>query len=843
MWETLLKTAIGEIQRSDEELDDLFLRHTYLSIIVAIIVQARFGIDIKAVAEDDPLDLLKGQGFRAATGIQGVLESDFFAWPTEAGGEWVIRDIARRAARFDWRHAPPDIAAILYESVIPADERRHLGEYYTPQWLAKTIVDETVENPLEQRVLDPACGSGTFLVEAIARFLTASEQAGLSPQERLNRLIESVAGVDIHPVAVHLARAAWVIAAKPAIEAVVESGASASVSVPVYLGDSLLLRFPGLRAGDMISESEVRIPVDDDSPIDDLVFPRSLVDRANSFDQLMSAAARAIESGADPLPLAAGDDVKPDERSAVEAALATMRRLHDEGRNHIWAYFTRNLVRPLVLSRQRVDVIVGNPPWITYNKTIDVLREQLERMSRQEYGIWAGGRYATHQDVAGLFYARCVDLYLKDGGVIGMVMPHSALQTGQHSKWRTGEWKSTTGGRGFTRLLAVQFSWRPAWDLERLEPNDFFPIPASVVFARRAGENAKGSPLAGQALRWLGISGAPDVRRESIAITDTSGGSLSPYGGLSTNGATIVPRRLFFVAEVESQALVQTLPLVTVKPRISSLDKKPWKDINLDAITETPIEREHLFDVHLGETVAPYVLLPPLEALLPLKQGDLELPADKNGVGGLDVSALGERMQSRWRTVSRLWDSHKAKANELDVLGRLDYHRELSSQLGWRRDPDGRPVRIVYASSGKPTAALLGDDAAIVDNTLFWVTCRDRDEADYLLAIINSDALYQATIPFMPKGLFGARHVQKHLWKLPIPAFDPGDELHMEIASTGAAAAEGAAALYAELCAEAEKHAKGPPTVTLARRELRNWLAASDEGGAVEDAVGRLLRV
>ena len=79
-----------------------------------------------------------------------------------------------------------------------------------------------------------------------------------------------------------------------------------------------------------------------------------------------------------------------------------------------------------------MDVIVGNPPWLNYNQTVSTLRSELERQSKDIYGIWAGGRYATHQDVAGLFFARSADLYLKDDGVIGMVMPHSALQTGQH---------------------------------------------------------------------------------------------------------------------------------------------------------------------------------------------------------------------------------------------------------------------------------------------------------------------------------------------------------------------------------------------------------------------------
>ena len=53
---------------------------------------------------------------------------------------------------------------------------------------------------------------------------------------------------------------------------------------------------------------------------------------------------------------------------------------------------------------------------------MSTLRTELERQSKDLYGIWAGGRYATHQDVAGLFFARSVDLYLQDGGVIGFVL-------------------------------------------------------------------------------------------------------------------------------------------------------------------------------------------------------------------------------------------------------------------------------------------------------------------------------------------------------------------------------------------------------------------------------------
>ena len=272
------------------------MRHTYLSAVIGMVVQASFGGDIRHLAENDPADLLLGRDFRSKTGLQGVVESDFFAWPTEVGGLPLLRTLARRIARFKWQEAPNDVASILYETVIPPDERRQLGEYYTPVWLARAIVREVVTDPLEQYVLDPACGSGTFVAEAVTHFIEGANKTSLDPNEVLEWLRFSVAGIDVHPVAVHLARAAWVLAAQPAIQAAVEAGFAANVTVPIYLGDSLQLRF---RAGDMFAQHNVTVQVDDDVNTE-LVFPVSLVEQAETFDALMGDIALAIEKREDP---------------------------------------------------------------------------------------------------------------------------------------------------------------------------------------------------------------------------------------------------------------------------------------------------------------------------------------------------------------------------------------------------------------------------------------------------------------------------------------------------------------------------------------------------------------
>ena len=66
--------------------------------------------------------------------------------------------------------------------------------------------------------------------------------------------------MDVHPVAVHLARAAWVLAARPAIQAASDAGYSEPIAVPVYLGDALQLRY----YGDLFAQRDVPVYVDDE---------------------------------------------------------------------------------------------------------------------------------------------------------------------------------------------------------------------------------------------------------------------------------------------------------------------------------------------------------------------------------------------------------------------------------------------------------------------------------------------------------------------------------------------------------------------------------------------------
>jgi hypothetical protein len=158
LWHGLLAEAYGD----EVGEDPLFLQHTYLTIVVKAIAARVLDLPV-----DNPADLLAGRAL-ADEGIIGAVEADFFDWPLRhPAGEELIRDVAQQTARFRLRDVEADVLKILYESLVDPEQRHDLGEYYTPDWLAGRVVAATVDDPLHLRVLDPACGSGTFLFHAV----------------------------------------------------------------------------------------------------------------------------------------------------------------------------------------------------------------------------------------------------------------------------------------------------------------------------------------------------------------------------------------------------------------------------------------------------------------------------------------------------------------------------------------------------------------------------------------------------------------------------------------------------------------------------------------------------
>ena len=228
LWAQLLKLVYGR----EVESDALFFQHTFLVIVAKAIALAVLGL-----RDDNPRHVLSGAAFEAA-GIFGAAESDFFDWVVaEPDGEVLVRRILTHVRRFRLDQVESDVLKILYESLIDREERHGLGEYYTPDWLAAKIVRHSVERPIEQRVLDPACGSGTFLFHAIRNFIREAEESGLEGKLQAEEAYEPHCW-DGHSSSRGDYCARDIFAGAGAGHRARRAG---SLSIPVYLGDALQL--------------------------------------------------------------------------------------------------------------------------------------------------------------------------------------------------------------------------------------------------------------------------------------------------------------------------------------------------------------------------------------------------------------------------------------------------------------------------------------------------------------------------------------------------------------------------------------------------------------------------
>jgi len=807
LWARLLTTALGS---QFEDSDDLFVEHTLLVNTAEIIAHAVLGLDVATIP---PPSLLSGAKF-SEHGIHGVVEPDFFDWVSEVpSGALFIRTLARRLGRFDWSSVRHDILKILYESVITRETRKKLGEYYTPDWLAERMVEATVQHPLTERVLDPACGSGTFLFHAIRRYLAAAEATGLGVEEALNGVSSHIIGMDLHPVAVTLARVTYVLAIGSERLADRSRGA---IQVPVYLGDSIQWQQKNL---ELWTAGFLVIQADGEPSLFslELRFPESLLEDARRFDELVEDLAKKATNRPPGSPVPSLNAVF--QRLAIPEALqATLERtfhalcsLHDLGRDHIWGYYVRNLARPIWLAQasNRVDVLIGNPPWLAYRHMPREMQEKFREMSDLR-GLWHGAKMATNQDLSGLFVARAVELYLVTGGRFAFVMPNAALDRAQFAGLRAGEYSHST------EIVRVGFD--TPWDLRRLRPH-FFPRGSAVVFGQRNLDRVEPMPpiaevFQGRLDQASGDDPGKNLERHLAHTAISDQVTRSPYKRRFRQGATVVPRVLFTVEEMPAGPLGLRSGTMAVRSARTANEKRPWKDLpSLEGV----VESEFVFPLYLGEHVLPYRVLPGASAVLPWNGRGL--------LNGTDSRLeLYPGLARWWQKAEEVWRMNRS-SERLSLLEQLDYHAKLTAQFPLQ------PLRIVYTASGMHlSAACIGSRRHVVEHALYWATARSRDEALYLCAILNTAEITRQVRPLMSYGK-DERHIDKHIWRLPIPEFNPMNAVHSQLARLGTE-------VEAEVAGLELKESGG--FVGL-RRQVRRLLQESVKAQRIEDLVVKLM--
>ncbi len=378
----------------------------------------------------------------------------------------------------------PDMLGRVFERLMDGDERHDSGTYYTPVSVVRQIVDATVETALADtggltpelaarvvrretlpgesgralaalrslRVLDPAAGSGAFLLGALESLTEMrlplepfDRSGGRRSAVKRDVLRRSLFGVDVNPVAVRLAELRlWlaVVADDPS-ESITDVAPLPNLDGVVRQGDALLDplgaarvyfdRLPGAAAAGARAVRDARAHLFDARGPDGRTATRSLrtaelrvagalLERALESTDRSLAELTAVAEARDLFGRRTGLTVELRERQRV---LSHNRRELERAaaalRDGAMPFFSFEVHAADVLARGGFSVVVGNPPWVRAERIAPGRRAAL----RERFSWWrgfAGRGYAHQPDIAVAFVQRSLEL-AAPGGAVGLLLP------------------------------------------------------------------------------------------------------------------------------------------------------------------------------------------------------------------------------------------------------------------------------------------------------------------------------------------------------------------------------------------------------------------------------------
>lgn len=787
-WERSLSIAYGAFKGDAKT----FVVHTYLSIFAKIIAYQVLTRDT-FIDEHELGEILNGRQFERLN-VRNFIEQDFFGWvahPLHFNAlKPVFRQIASEVAMYDFTVVDEDILKGVYQELIDIDTRHALGEYYTPDWLCERVVAELNPQP-GQRTLDPSCGSGSFLRAVVAHLRHAN------PSLTAQQLAGAVAGIDIHPLSVQIAKTTLLLA----IGTNLLRDARTPVALPVYLANTLLVP----ERSTFITETNYTISVDGAM----VELPQHVFENATLFD---TAVAVCDELASDPddasrttvanvIERRQGPGTTLDEsaKTGFHKLYSLFRTVKQEGRDSIWRFMVQNTYKPFFF-RQAFDLVVGNPPWLTYSGvTVADYQKTLLELAKRYKVAPDNKANMPHLEIAAIFLAHCCAYFLKDTGRLAFVLPRSFFSADQHRNTRATN-------VDFLRVAAL-------WDLDDVTP--LFRVPSCVLVAERAPTNVKKSiPPAGlpgyavagrlpqhnarlndvadrltfRQTRWhLGELG------ERTAWTErklNQAGKTSYYRDSFRQGATIVPRNFYFIEPVGPlpSDLHDRELMIRTDPAQQAEAKLPWKPLAL----EGRVHSDFLFRTAISKNILPFCLHGTMLTVLPLRPqpgGALALltPEQIRNDGHLDTA--------KWfRAASELWAQHRTQNNANTTANQyLNWQQKLTNQNL------ETPFLILYNSSAQDANAVVVQPGAfdlpfVVDYRAYWFGTSNETEAHFLAAFLNANEPNRIIKDFQSRGLFGARDVSKTILDVPLPRYDSKNRAHQALAGLGKGCAASAAA-------------------------------------------------
>ena len=791
-----------------------FAVHTYFAILIKFIAWlalSRFvsplggGLNLVTLSQLESRELqqrlqdMERGGLFRTLGIRNFLEADFFGWYLTIWTpeiEAIIRLLIEHLSDYDpgtLEVSPEqarDLLKMLYHNLMPRELRHDLGEYYTPDWLAQRVLDMLEGGSFQghpgKKLLDPACGSGTFLILAINRVKEYCQGQGYHERDTLEAILANVVGIDLNPLAVIAARTNYLLALGDLL-----SHRQREIDLPVYLADSILTPAAGK---DLFGQ--------DSYPIKTTAGTFKVPSILKSRDEIETLANLLEEGIESQITLAAFlarlqtrlqlPEAKWQEAEPLLADLYTQfQDLHAKGQNGIWSRILKNAFMPLFL--KDFDYIVGNPPWVNWESLPEEYRQDTKFLW-QRHGLFPHGGMDTilgkgKKDISMLMTYEAMDSYLKNGGRLAFVITQSVFKTaGAGQGFRRFQLGSGTpikpihvddlssfqpfeGATNRTAVVVLQ-KGRPA---SYPVPYTFWQKTASgrsvgytseldevTAMTRRINMQAEPVKSADPTSSWL--TARPKALKAVRKLLGPS--AYKAHEGVNTGGANGV-----YWLEI-----LATRPdgLLVVRNITEGAKRK------VEQVTAV-LEPDFVYPLLRGRDVQRWRATPSAYLLM------VQDPVTRRGI---DEATMQMQYPHTWAYLKRF---------EAVLRERAALKRYFTRRAGKKTVETGpfysmfnvgdytfSPYKVVWrevsndlepAAVGPLNDKYLGEKIVLPIHTLIQVSLDNMNEAYFLAGLMNSSPCH-----LIVKG-YVAMHPSPHIMKyLKIPRFDENNEVHRKIA-------------------------------------------------------------
>jgi hypothetical protein len=785
---------IGRVHDRDYAADPpayLFALNTYIALVAKIVA----ALSLPQVSEDvsDPSvpissrlrELESGRLFQDA-GITNMLNGDFFSWyledPRWTSMEGPLFELVDtlRGINFDVTRKEPestrDLFKGLYMTFAPPALRHALGEYYTPDWLAGHAFNAIAWTP-SQSMLDPTCGSGTFVLEALRRRLIADTDSTASAAE----LLRGLHGFDLNPLAVLAARASIIVFVGNRLNP------ARPLQLPIYLADAVN---PAEEASGLYSHT-----IQTERGLKTFRMPAKVVESPH-YAQLMQSLRELIDEGlgrdeiADVFaeePLLT--DLSDEGRAVFWSSIDSLRELHSEGWDGIWCSiladrFAAGAIKP-------VAAVIGNPPWVRWShlpaEYANFIKPLCAGLGVFSTDSWVGG---IESDISTVITYRALSKYCSAGGALAFFITGTVFANESSQGFRRWELPAQSenddedGGEPFSVERVEDFAALRPFEgvnnhptlllLRRNSKRTRYPVPYKLWHSNKPkrrqrmylnGEEFEASvphtnlvarPVPGSdAGPWL--KGSRKQQRAWLRLFDgTEEKSFRARKGVTTDANGI-----YFVS-VEATNL----------PAIVKIRNDPSLGKRVVPAVSAQIETTHLFPLLRGEGISPFRARPDANHCVIVPQ---------RGMHGSE--SLPKSAPKTFRFLKRF---------ESTLLERSSYRRYQQKAKFWSVWSTGAytfaPFKVVWKEiSGKNfCAAYVGshehpglDNRVVVpDHKVYFVPCDSEPEAAFLTGFLNAPAVAAGISAYAAALSLGTSVVEY----LRIPKHDPKNTKHRRLA-------------------------------------------------------------